>query len=424
MHPVTSTWFTLAVCAHAPAGRVRTLRALLIVAAISSAACARSPVPDTLDPPAAAGASLPRLSSDAAGTAWLSWIEPQGEGHALKFASLGAQGWSTARTAAQGTGWFLNWADFPSVVHLGEGRLAAHWLRKLEGGPYAYEVQMSVSTDGGAAWSMPASPHGDGTATEHGFVALYAVPGGAGAAWLDGRNTAGGGHEDAHHGHGGEGAMTLRAGGLDWSGRPLPERELDGRVCDCCATAAATSAHGTTLVYRGRTEAEIRDIRAVTLGPGGWSDSAAVGTEGWEMPACPVNGPAIAGKGARLAASWFTAAQGRPRVLAAFSSDGGQHWTEPVEVSVHPPLGRVAIVMPSEDTAIVSWLEPVGDRAAIRYRQIVDGGRPGVAHTLATTSPARSSGFPQMALAGDRLVFAWTRAGEPTGIASASVPLP
>jgi hypothetical protein len=416
---MTSTGFTLPGPGKPASAPPRALLALLLVGSIGLTACARSPAPEPLDPPAAAGASLPRLSSDPAGTAWLSWVEPRGDGHALRFAALGDDGWSAAKTAAEGAGWFVNWADFPSVVHLGEGRLAAHWLRKLEGGPYAYEVLMSVSADGGAAWSEPVAPHRDGTATEHGFVALYATPGGAGAAWLDGRNTAGGSHGDAHDGHGshdghgGHGAMTLRAGGLDWSGGPLPEHELDARVCDCCATAAATSSHGTTLVYRGRTEGEIRDIRAVTLGPEGWSQPVPVGTEGWEMPACPVNGPAIAAHGARVAASWFTAAQGRPRVLAAFSRDGGHTWTEPVEVSVDAPLGRVAIVMPGEETAIVSWLEQSAQGAEIRYRRIVDGRKPGAAHTLATTSPARSSGFPQMALAGDRLVFAWTRGFEP-----------
>ncbi|MFU8822375.1 MAG: exo-alpha-sialidase [Gammaproteobacteria bacterium] len=395
---------------------------LVISVAIGLSACARSPEPVPLETPAAAGAMLPRLSADPSGTLWLSWVEPGPDAHTLRFASLGDDGWSGARTAARGADWFVNWADFPSVVHLGEGRLAAHWLHKLEGGTYAYELLASVSTDGGAQWSAPAAPHGDGTATEHGFASLFPVPGGAGAVWLDGRNTSGGDHGDGHHS--GHGAMTLRAGGLDWSGRPLPEFELDARVCDCCGTAAATSTHGVTVVYRGRSETEIRDIHAVTLGPDGWSAPAPVGDEGWEMPACPVNGPALAAQGQRLAAAWFTAAQGRPRVLAAFSSDGGLSWSEAVEVSGDGALGRVAIVMPDEASAVVSWLENTGGGAEIRYRRVPLAGRPAAARTLATTSPARSSGFPQMALAGNRLVFAWTRGGESAGIATATVPVP
>jgi hypothetical protein len=398
---------------------------LVLAGALALAGCGRTPEPRPLATPAQAGAMLPKLSNDPSGALWMSWVEPDGDEHVLRYTSLDDAGWAPARTAARGSGWFINWADFPSVVHLGEGRMAAHWLRKLEGGPYAYEVQMSVSTDHGAAWSPPVPPHGDGTATEHGFVALYAMPGGAGAgaAWLDGRNTSGGGHDAEHH-HAAHGAMTLRAGGLDWSGQPLPEHELDERVCDCCQTAAAASTHGLTVVYRGRSADEIRDIRAVTLFADGWSAPVPVGNEGWEMPACPVNGPALAAHGERLAAAWFTAAQGRPRVLAAFSSDGGQRWTEPVEVASGAPLGRVALIMPDEDSAVVSWLDHTNRGGAeIRYRRVPLDGRQGAVHKLATTSPARSSGFPQMARAGNRLVFAWTVVGEAAGIASASAPL-
>lgn len=186
---------------------------LVITAAVGLSACARSPAPEPLVTPAAAGAMLPRLSADPSGTLWLSWVEPGPGAHTLRFASLGDNAWSGALTAARGADWFVNWADFPSVVHFGEGRLAAHWLRKVEGGTYAYELLASVSSDGGAQWSEPMAPHGDATATEHGFASLFPVPGGAGAVWLDGRNTSGGDHGDGHHSA--HGAMTLRAGGLD-----------------------------------------------------------------------------------------------------------------------------------------------------------------------------------------------------------------
>lgn len=422
MRFVTSTYFTKFARNQGVAARLVAPVPLLVAAALVAAGCGNRAVPEVLETPAAAGAMLPRLSSDPAGVTWLSWVEPDAQGHALRFASLGEAGWSAVGTAAQGAGWFVNWADFPSVVHLGEGRMAAHWLRKLEGGPYAYEVRMSVSDDGGVHWSAPVPPHGDGTATEHGFVSLFALHDGAGAVWLDGRNTAGGEHGEGHHAT--QGAMTLRAGGLDGAGRPLPEFELDARVCDCCSTAAATSTHGTTVVYRDRSGEEIRDIRAVTLGPGGWSAPVPVGDEGWVMPACPVNGPALATRGGHLAAAWFTAAQERPRVLAAFSSDGGRRWTDAVEVAADAPLGRVAIVMPDADSAVVSWLEQGAEGAAIRYRRVAANGPLLAVHTLAATSPARSSGFPQMALAGQRLVFAWTEVGDPAAIATATVPVP
>jgi hypothetical protein len=410
-------------CGTLPAG----VMVLLLAGMAALSGCGRAPAPAELESPAAPGASLPRLSVDPAGTPWLSWVEPAEDGHRLRLARFEGPGWGTASTVAAGTDWFINWADFPSVVHFGDQRMAAHWLRKVEGGSYAYHVQMAVSSDGGRNWSPPAAPHADRSATEHGFVSLFASSGGAGAVWLDGRNTAAAdvpaGHDPDAHGHG-HGVMTLRAGGLDWDGRRLPEFELDDMTCDCCPTAVAAVPGGVVVLYRNRSPAEIRDIYAVSLDPTGWSAPAPVAADGWEMPACPVNGPAVAARGKQVAAAWFTAADGRPRVQAAFSRDGGRSWGAPIEVADGAVLGRVAIMMPDPETAVVSWLEQSRTRADIRFRRVTPDGRTGAAHRLATTVAARSSGFPQMALAGDRLLFAWTATGEPSSIRIATAPLP
>jgi hypothetical protein len=142
------------------------------------------------------------------------------------------------------------------------------------------------------------------------------------------------------------------------------------------------------------------------------------------MPACPVNGPAVAARGVRVAAAWFTAAGGTPRIRLAFSPDSGRSWEPAIEVADGAVLGRVAVVMPDEDSAVVSWLEQSRGRAEVRFRRITRGGDAGPAYKLAATVAARSSGFPQMALAGDRLLFAWTAVGEPSTVRSATAPLP
>jgi hypothetical protein len=397
-------------------------RWLLLVALAALAGCgARGPA--LLETPAGPGSSLPRLSTDPAGVPWLSWVEPTMSGHALRYAAFEAGAWSPARTAAEGDDWFINWADFPSVTHLGEDRLAAHWLRKVEGGPYAYHLWMAVSADGGKSWKEPATPHAEATPTEHGFASLFKVAEGAGAVWLDGRNTGAGDHGDAGHAHG-HGTMALRAGGLDWDGQRLPESELDPMTCDCCPTAAAEVPEGVVVVYRDRSPDEVRDIRAVSRGPQGWSAPVLVSDDGWEMPACPVNGPAIAAHGQQVAAAWFTAAGGTPKVRVAFSRDAGRQWQSAVDIAEGAVLGRVAVVMPDAESAVVSWLDQSRMRADIRFRRVSADGRAGPAYKLATTVAARSSGFPQMILAGDRLLFAWTAVGEPSAVRTATAPLP
>jgi hypothetical protein len=225
----------------------------------------------------------------------MSWLAPAtGGGHELRYAYWGDGAFGASAVAAEGTDWFVNWADFPSVVPGPDGLLAAHWLRRLPGNAYAYEVRLAVSGDHGRHWSEPLTPHDDGTATEHGFVSLLPGNDGVLAAWLDGRHTAGGhDHEDS-----GGGAMTLRTQRFARDGNAAgPGIELDARVCDCCQTGAAMAAEGPVLVYRDRGDEEVRDISLVRWTSGGWQVPVRVHADRWRMPACPVNGPAVDAQG-------------------------------------------------------------------------------------------------------------------------------
>src|SRR5690606_17001768 len=128
-----------------------------------------------------------------------------GRRHVLQFSSYDVAGarWETAPiTIAVGNSMFVNWADTPHILATPDGALWAHWLQKNGDAPYAYDVMLAMSPDGGRRWSAPVSPHDDGTQTEHGFVSMWpATAGGLGLAWLDGRNT-GGAQHDAHDGPG------------------------------------------------------------------------------------------------------------------------------------------------------------------------------------------------------------------------------
>jgi len=173
----------------------RLRQGLLLTIMFSAAACGTGdrlalPAPLMLDVPAAPGAALPHVAEDG-GDALLSWVEPADGGHALRFARRAGSRWTAPQTVALGSDWFVNWADFPSIVSLGGGRLAAHWLQRSGAGTYAYDVMVSRSADDGATWSTPIMPHTDGTATEHGFVSLFSEDDGLGIVWLDGRQFAG-----------------------------------------------------------------------------------------------------------------------------------------------------------------------------------------------------------------------------------------
>ncbi len=136
----------------------------------------------------------------------MSWLQPTSSGrYGLQFATWSDGSWGDPRTVVEGAGWFVNWADFPSVVPLESHTWAAHWLEQRPGSVYSYDVRMAVSSDAGSNWSEPMSPHTDGTPTEHGFVSLFGRDGAVEAVWLDGRHTGGG------HDHSAAGARGPRA---------------------------------------------------------------------------------------------------------------------------------------------------------------------------------------------------------------------
>lgn len=359
--------------------------------------------------PAAPGSALPNLFASEDGQVWLSWIEKHEDGMAtLRFSERQDTVWSASQTIAAGDDWFVNWADFPSLIVLDDGAMAAHYLAKSGEGTYAYDVRLTQSADGGATWSDALVPHDDGTQTEHGFVSMLPWDGDQVLAiWLDGRNTGGGGHD----GHGG-GAMTLRAAALDADGTIHEGAELDARVCDCCSTSAALTTNGAIIAYRDRSEGEIRDISVVRLQNGAWSEPQAVHADDWNIAGCPVNGPVVTADGEQVAVAWFTAAGETPRVKLAFSFDEGVSFGEPVVIDDGDPIGRMDMAMLADGSALVSWVERTDNGAEIRVRRVTPDGTVDPSTLVAETSPQRASGFPQLVRSGDQLLMAWTEAGD------------
>jgi peroxiredoxin len=355
----------------------------------------------------------------------LTWLEPvEGSGEAeawrLRFSRLEGETWSAPVTVVEGKGLVANWADFPSVARGGDGTWVAHWAERSGESPYAYDVILGRSTEGGQHWERLGRAHADGTETEHGFVSLLAEGPGVRAFWLDGRETA---SAQGHEGHG-RGAMTLRTASV---GALEAGELLDARVCDCCGTSAAMTSEGPVLVYRDRSEDEVRDISLVRRTANGWSQPVRVHADGWKVPGCPVNGPAVAARGRRVAVAWFTSAGNRPSVRLAFSEDAGASFQPAVEVDAprgsRVPLGRVDVVLGEEGEALVSWLAAEREQATLLVRRVSTEGRLGAPVSVMETSAERQSGFPRMERLGKSLLFAWTEASRPSGVRAARLSL-
>lgn len=387
------------------------------------AACSEQDKLSTFEPqatpvPAAVPAIGPRISGDESIGLALTWMEPGDSQTMLKYSSFQDGEWSLPTRIADVEDMFVNWADMPSVLPLGGGRLAAHWLQKSADRTYAYDVMVVHSRDDGRSWSAPIRPHSDGTPTEHGFVSMFGDGDHTGLIWLDGRKTVNqNSAEPVAKG------MTLRGAFIDDELHLQGTQLIDELTCDCCQTDVAVAASGPVAVYRDRTTDEIRDIYVTRLIEGQWSDGQRIAADNWQIPGCPVNGPSIVADDETIAVAWFTAANDRPVVKVSWSGDSGASFTAPVEVATAGALGRVGLALLNKDSAAVSWLAGGhGEGRTVRVRRIAANGDLGPARTVARTADAFA--VPQLAKIGNDIVFVWTESDGPmTRIVSARVPI-
>lgn len=401
--------------------------------------------------PTSGRAAQPDLVVAPDGTLVLSWIESADKTHTLRLATRapGAQDWSAPVTVARGDDWFVNWADTPHVAMTADGALWTHWLQKSAAATYAYDVALVRSADGGRTWSKPVLVNTDGTPTEHGFVSLWAA--GAdrvGVAWLDGRHTAESAStatdsSDAHAGHGRHGdaaggdgntptkadavaaaaaqqaaalpapatpMMTLRTAHFDAALKRHDEQPLDLSTCDCCQTDAIVTEGRTLLAFRDRTEGEIRDIFVARHDGQRWLAPVRVHADDWRMPACPVNGPALAARGGDVLVGWYTAAGDVPALKLARSTNAAHGFAAPVVVDRGETVqGRVDVALDA-DSAWVLWVRESPQGQTLHLARYT----PDLSRELQRLEVARlqgrgrATGFPQLVLADGGAYVAWT----------------
>ena len=393
--------------------------ALLIASSVAESALTVTP----LSTPSGANAAQPALAADRDGGFILTWQEKSGDSASLRFAKLDPAGKvqrsGLIAASAPDQSWFINWADFPSLSVLDNGDWVSFWLQKsaASASPYAYDIYLTRSTDQGRQWSARLL-NGDGTASEHGFVSL--LPAGGDqvlALWLDGRHSAspeiakGEAAADDHASH--AGAMSLRSALVDRLGRSTQETEIDARTCDCCNTDAVRIGDQTMVVYRDRSEDEIRDTRFSVRDPRGhWSAPQLVHADHWRIAGCPVNGPALAVHGKRLLGVWVTMQGEQLQVRAALGDRSGFGPMIEIESGTETQ-GRVDAAAFGNQSFLLSWLgadasDSGGTHTAIKIARLDRHGKLHPAQTLVSLPAGRNTGFPRMASNGNTALLVWT----------------
>ena len=349
--------------------------------------------------PSLINSSLPRLFSNGEDLL-MSWIQNKDSIASLKYSKFNGINWTAPTEIISGSDWFVNWADFPAIAD-NNGSILTNILKKSAEGTYTYDIHLQLYSKQKNTWKNNILLNQDGIKSEHGFVSMLPYNNDSFfVTWLDGRTLVGVPKENEQ--------MTLRAAFIDAEGEISNDILLDDKTCECCNTAATMTSNGPIVAYRDRSDTEIRDISIVRFVNGNWTAPKNVYQDHWEIPGCPVNGPAIDSFNDAVALAWFTAENDNPRIQVSFSENQGETFGLQYRVDNGNAIGRVDVVMLDQNNAVVSWMEPDGIDTLIQILKVSSNGEKNIPITITKTRSERSSGFPQLELVGDRLYVAWT----------------
>ena len=333
----------------------------------------------------------------------LTWISSDEDMNAeLNFRQFKDGDWLNPMTLAVGSDWFVNWADFPTHAISGDQVLTSY-LKKSAGGSYTYDVFLSLHNLSGEKVKDDFILNTDGFKAEHGFVSIVAKDDeGFLISWLDGRNTV---EKDADGNHK---PMTIRFAEITNNGDIINENELDASVCDCCQTSITNTDKGPLVVYRDRSEKEVRDIYVTRNIDDKWEAPAAVHNDGWVIYGCPVNGPKVVSNSNNIAVSWFTVYDGKPRVNLSFSESYGASFDSPVQINDNDAIGRVDVVFLNDTEVLVSYMEQDDFDTYLRLKKVSMDGKVSEPITISKIDSGRNTGVPQLEILNDEVFIVWT----------------
>jgi len=337
------------------------------------------------------------------GTLSLSWISSKNKNKAsLHFSQFKKGKWIKPQTIAYGNNWFVNWADFPAHA-INEDLIITSYLKKSASGTYTYDVILNLQKLSGEKIKQNFLLNTDGVKAEHGFVSI--IPSnkkGFFITWLDGRNTL----EKSLDGH--HKPMTIRFAEITNKGDIIKESELDASVCDCCQTSIAITNNGPIVVYRDRSEKEVRDIYSIRNINGVWEDPNLLHNDGWTINGCPVNGPKVAVNSTNLAIAWFTVSTDNPLVNVSFSKTNGDSFSTPLKINDHDAIGRVDVAFLNTEEIIVSYMEADDIGTYLRIKKVSVNEKVSKPITISKIDGGRNTGVPQLEIINNEIFIVWT----------------
>ena len=337
------------------------------------------------------------------GTLSLSWISSNEDiNSSLYFRKFENEKWTNPQKLAVGSDWFVNWADFPTHAISGD-RVLTSYLKKSASGTYTYDVYLNLQKLNGEKVKEDFILNTDGYKAEHGFVSIVSNDNqGFYVTWLDGRNTV---EKDLN---GDNKPMTIRFAEINKEGDIIYETELDSSVCDCCQTSITLTDKGPIVVYRDRSEKEVRDIYITRKIDEVWETPSPVHNDGWVIYGCPVNGPKVVSNSNKIAVSWFTVYDGKPTVNLSFSENYGSSFDKPIKINDLDAIGRVDVAFLNDTEVIISYMEGDDIGTYLRIKKVSIDGKISEPITISKIDSGRNTGVPQLEILDNKIYIVWT----------------
>jgi len=337
------------------------------------------------------------------GTLSMSWISSLEENESiLYFSNYKDNRWTEPKNIASGNDWFVNWADFPAHA-INKDLIITSYLKKSGSGTYHYDVILNLQNSSGKNIKDDFLLNTDGINAEHGFVSI--TPNndkGFFITWLDGRNTIEKELDGSHK------PMTIRFAEITNNGDIINESELDAATCDCCQTSISMTNKGPIVVYRDRSNKEVRDIYSTRNIKGVWETPALLNNDGWVINGCPVNGPKVVSSLKNLAVAWFTVVNDKPIVNVSFSKNDGDSFQKPIVLNDNGAIGRVDVAFLNNKEVVVSYMEFDDLGTYLRIKKVSIDGKVSKPITISKIDGGRNTGVPQLELLNDEIFIVWT----------------
>ena len=203
-------------------------------------------------------------------------------------------------------------------------------------------IKFGRSMNFGRSFLPPVLVNDDGGKGMHSFFTLEtSAQGKVYAAWIDGRDKV---TEPP-------GMASIYLARSDDQGATFNANvKVSGRICPCCRPALTTDDAGNLyMTWRHVFGENERVIVVATSKDEGktWSQPVRVSQKGWKINGCAHSGPAMKWVDGRLILTWYTAGEGRARLLMAQSTDSGKTFSTPFEIQGtvldpnHPHIAEV-----------------------------------------------------------------------------------